>query len=283
MHNRVESRIAKWPFVAGDVLLLCVAVLVVFQTRVPLELGPAILCASAVGFGALLCVTPFVLEYRASVRLTEAEALLTSTAQMKNLELVADRISAATGQWQTVQEYSTTTVNAAKQIAERMAAEVAAFTEFLQKANDSERATLRLEVEKLRRAENDWLQVVVRTLDHVFALNRAAARSGQPALIEQLGNFQNACRDIARRIGLVPFEAASRQPFDVARHKLVDSEAAPPAGALVEETIAADYTYQGQPFRPALVSLQPAKAAKENETQKRDEDSGKPLEEPTLL
>ena len=264
-------------------MLLCVAVLAVFQSRVPLELGPAILCASAVALGALLCVTPFVLEYRACVRLTEAEALLTSAAQMKNLELVADRISAATGQWQTVQEYSTTTVNAAKQIAERMAAEVAAFTEFMQKANDSERATLRLEVEKLRRAENDWLQVVLRTLDHVFALNRAAARSGQPALIEQLANFQNSCRDIARRIGLVPFEAASGQPFDTTRHKLVDSKEAPPSGALVEETIAAGYTYQSQPLRAALVSLQPAKVAKANETQKSDEDSGEPLAEPTLL
>ena len=283
MHRRVESRLAKWPFIAGDVLLLGVAMLAVFQSRVPLELGPAILCASAVSLGALLCVAPFVLEYRAAVKLDESDALLSSANQLKNLDLVADRISAATGQWQTVQEYSTTAVNAAKQIAESMAAEVAAFTEFLQKANDSERATLRLEVEKLRRAENDWLQVVLRILDHVFALNRAAARSGQPALVEQLANFQNACRDIARRIGLVPFEAASGQPFETGRHKLMDSEAAPPAGSLVGETIAVGYTYQGQPLRPALVSLQPDKPSRTEAARKDVGVSNDPTAEPTLL
>jgi molecular chaperone GrpE (heat shock protein) len=283
VHNQDEPKLAKWPFVASDVLLLGVAVLVVFQSRAPLEPALAIVCAATVGLGALLGVTPFVLEYRAWVRLTEADALLTAAGQLKQLEAVASQISAATGQWQAVQEHSTNSVNAAKQIAERMAAEVAAFTDFLKKANDTERATLRLEVEKSRRAEKDWLQVVMRTLDHVFALNQAAARSGQPALIEQVGHFQNACRDIARRVGLVPFEVAPGQPFDAGRHKVVDSQAAPSAGALVGETIAAGYTYQGQLLRPALVTLQPAESAAANEPQKRDQTSEEPLAEPTLL
>jgi molecular chaperone GrpE (heat shock protein) len=283
MRNPVELKLAKWPFIVGDVLLLGVAVLIVFQSRAPLELWPAVVCASAVGLGALVGVTPFILEYRAWVRLTEAEALLSSSAQLNNLEAVASQISAATGQWQTVQEYSASTVNAAKQIAERMAAEVAEFTEFMKKANDSERATLRLEVEKMRRAENDWVQVVMRMLDHVFALNQAAARSGQPALVKQLGNFQNACRDIARRVGLVPFAAAPGQPFDNARHKLVDSETAPPAGALAGETVAAGYTFQGQLVRPALVSLQLAESPAANETQKGDKILEEPSAEPTLL
>jgi molecular chaperone GrpE (heat shock protein) len=217
------------------------------------------------------------------VRLTEADALLTAAAQLKNLELIAGQIGTATGQWQAVQEHSTTTVNAAKQIAERMGAEVAAFTEFLQKANDSERATLRLEVEKMRRAEKDWLQVAVRTLDHIFALNKAAMRSGQPALIEQLANFQNSCRDVARRVGLVPFAAAPGQPFDAAKHKLVDSEATPPAGVLVGETIAAGHTYQGQLLRPALVALQPAESAASEEAQQRGEAPPQPLAEQKLL
>ena len=283
VHNRVEPKLAKWPFVVGDVLLVCVAALIAYQNRAPLGLWQTVVCSSVVGLGALLCVTPFVLEYRATVRLTEAEALLTSAAQMTNLEQVAAQISAATGQWQIVQEHSTATVNAARQIAERMATEVAAFTEFLQKANDSERATLRLEVGKLRRAEGDWLQVVVRMLDHIFALNKAAMRSGQPAVIEQLANFQNSCRDIARRVGLVPFEATPGQPFDAAKHKLADSEKAPPAGALVGETIAAGYTYQGQALRPALVTLQPGNAGATEDSPKPDTASDQSATEPTLL
>ena len=94
----------------------------------------------------------------------------------------------------------------------------------MQRANDSERATLRLEVEKLRRAEADWLQVLVRMLDHVYALHQGALRSGQPMLIEQVGNFQNACRDAARRVGLTPFTANEAEPFDAQRHQLIEDE-----------------------------------------------------------
>ena len=70
-----------------------------------------------------------------------------------------------------------------------MAAEVREFSEFMQKMNDSEKAALRLEIEKFRRGEGEWLQVLVRILDHVFLLHAAAARSGQPKLAEQIAQF----------------------------------------------------------------------------------------------
>jgi molecular chaperone GrpE (heat shock protein) len=142
-----------------------------------------------------------------------------------------------------------------------MTAEVQSFTEFMQQANEKERGTLRIEVEKLRRAEADWLQVLVRTLDHVFALHQGALRSGQPGLIEQLGHFQNACRDAARRVGLTPFSANEAEPFDPQRHQLVDGAAQPAPDAVVAQTIAAGYTFQGRLIRPALVSLRETPAA----------------------
>ena len=46
--------------------------------------------------------------------------------------------------------------------------------EFLAKANDSEKGFLRLEVDKLKRAEGEWLQTLVRILDHVNALHQGA-------------------------------------------------------------------------------------------------------------
>src|SRR5439155_23179818 len=125
------------------------------------------------------------------------------------------------------------TAGAARQIAERMGAEVRGFAEFMEKVNDREKATLRLEVEKFRRAETEWLQVLMRMLDHVYALHVGALRSSQPALIEQVGNFQNACREAARRIGLAPFIAAEAEPFDGQRHQLADDTMKPAPGATV--------------------------------------------------
>jgi molecular chaperone GrpE (heat shock protein) len=131
----------------------------------------------------------------------------------------------------------------------------------MKRANDSERATLRLEVEKLRRVEGEWLQVLVRMLDHVYALHQGASRSGQPKLAEQVGSFQMACRDSARRVGLAPFTANEGEPFDAQRHQLVEEGATAPADAVVAETIATGYTFQGRLVRPALVRLRDGEAA----------------------
>jgi molecular chaperone GrpE (heat shock protein) len=125
----------------------------------------------------------------------------------------------------------------------------------MQKVNDTEKATLRLEVDKMHRAENEWLQVSVRMLDHVYALHLGAARSGQPNLIAQMTNFQNACREVVRRVGLTPFAANPAEPFDAERHQLLEGEQAPAAGGTVVETLATGYTFQGRLLRPALVRL----------------------------
>jgi hypothetical protein len=62
-----------------------------------------------------------------------------------------------------------------------MTGEVQAFTEFMKRANDSERATLRLAVAKLRRGASQWLQVAVRMLDHVPVRNGPRARAAVQA------------------------------------------------------------------------------------------------------
>jgi molecular chaperone GrpE (heat shock protein) len=136
-----------------------------------------------------------------------------------------------------------------------MTAEARAFQQFLEKANDSERGHLRLEVEKFRRSEADWLQVLIRILDHVFALFQAAVRSGQPTLVEQLAGFQRACREVALRVGLVPFEAQVGEPFDKQRHQVGGEDEVPEDGRIAD-TLATGYRFQGQQIRRAFVALQ---------------------------
>jgi molecular chaperone GrpE (heat shock protein) len=248
-------KLSKWPFLLGDGLLVGMACFICFQSKFALghwELCSVVLCV--VG-GALLGIAPFLLEYDALVKVVEAGSLTTVVSQLQDLQGIAGQISGATSQWQDVHVAAEKTANAAHEIGERMTSEVKAFTEFMQRANDSEKANLRLEVEKLRRAEGDWLQVLVRMLDHVFALHQGALRSGQPALIEQVGNFQSACRDAARRVGLTPFAANEAEPFDAKRHQLIEEGATPPPDAVVSDTVASGYTYQGRLVRPALVRL----------------------------
>jgi molecular chaperone GrpE (heat shock protein) len=261
MSDPTEPNLPKWPFYLGDGLLLGAAYWICCRTSLPLgrwEMCLAVLC---VGAGALLCVAPFLLEYHARVKLAETQGLTTVVAQVRNLGSIAGQISGATGKWQEAQEQAERTAAGARGIAERMAAEVKGFTEFMQHANDSEKANLRLEVDKLRRAEADWLQVLVRVLDHVHGLHQGALRSGQPNVIEQVSLFQNACRDAARRIGLAPFIATEAEPFNAQRHQPIEEGAQPPPDATVAETLATGYTFQGRLLRPALVRLNAGPAA----------------------
>ena len=263
MHETSAPKLVKWPFLIGDLLLLAVAAGVIYQQSTSLSFASASLVVFSVALGAWLAVTPFLVEYRAQVKFAEAGQLNSAVDQIKNLQAVGEQISGATAQWQTVQELSTKSISAAKEIGERMAVEAKAFAEFMQKANDAEKGQLRLEVDKLRRAEGEWLQSTVRLLDQVYALNLAAARSNHPGVADQLGQFQRACREIVRRLGLVPFEAKEAESFDSKKHQLLDSETAPPSNARISETVASGYHFQGQLVRRAVVKATPARAESE--------------------
>ena len=256
MSNQTEIKLPKWPFLLGDGALLGLTYFLYLHVRMPLGRWEIFWFALVVVLGEVLAVVPFLLEYRTAVKMVEIGAMTYALPQAKNLEELAAQIAAATAQWQGVAEHSSGAVNAAKEIANRMSAEMTGFSEFMKKVNDGERANLRLESEKLRRAEGEWVQLVVRLLDHTYALYQAAVRSGQTNVIEQIAQFQNSCRDVTRRAGLVAFAPAINEPFDAKCHHSTDSQAVSMADARVRDTIATGYTYQGKMIRPALVSLQ---------------------------
>lgn len=257
MTECVTSKLPKWPFFLGDLILLGFASFIVYSSARPLGLWQMGFCLAALVAGAWISILPYLKEYAAGLNLAEAHTVADAMAQFENLKVIQTQMERVTGHWQTAQEQSSATVNAAKGIADRMKAETQDFMAFLEKANDTERAHLRLEVEKLRRTEGDWVQITVRILDHIYALNQAAARSGQPALISQLSQFQHACRDSARRVGLVAVTAAKGDAFEAKVHQPVDPQEKLPPDARIDETLATGYSYQGQLLRRVLVRIGP--------------------------
>lgn len=250
-----QSNLPLWPFLAADVLLLGAAALILELSRRPLPWSDAALLIVCVAGAAWSVVFPFLRRNADEQCLAQARLLAEATSQIQKIDQVAAQITGATNQWREYQQQAVETSAQARGIAESMSAEARTFTEFLKKAGDTERAHLRLEVEKLRRAEAEWLQIMVHILDHVFAVFQAAQRSGQPGLAEQMGHFQNSCREAARRIGLVATLGKPGDPFDPNIHKLVEGISAN-GNAVVSETLATGYTFQGQVIRRPLVALQ---------------------------
>ncbi len=260
MNDVRDWKIPKWPFLLGNVLLLAFAYLIVWKSPHPISKWEIIACFAAAAMGSVLGIIPFLLDYRAMGKAIQVNALGAVSEKIQDLEKLAAQISSATNQWDVVQNQAEKTAAGAKQIADKMGAEVREFSEFMQKMNDSEKSALRLEVEKLHRGEAEWLQMLVRVFDHIFALYAAATRSGQPKLADQITHFQNACRGTVRRIGLTPFAAEPGESFNAERHQVADSKEKPPVGAVVAETIGSGYTFQGKLLRPAIVRLREASA-----------------------
>jgi molecular chaperone GrpE (heat shock protein) len=258
MNEAPDWKVPKWPFLSAYALLIAIAWAVIYRADHPISLAVIATCVGCVALGSVLGCLPYVLEYRATSKLVEVNGVGTVAEKLQDLQKCAAQIAAATDQWALVQEntkgHSDKTVAAAREVVERMTVEIREFNEFQLKLNDTEKAALRLEVDKLRRGERDWIQVVARVLDHIFALHNAAARSGNAEFCEQIGNFQKACRDAARRVGLAPFDVAVGEKFDAQRQRAHGVEN-PPAEAVVAEMLAPGLTYQGRLLRPALVRL----------------------------
>ncbi len=255
---QAAPKLQKWPFYLADVVLSGIAAYVLTRfgliqgvTQMVITLG----CLSAAAWGAWLSITPWMLEYRTHSALAENNGLKSTLEQIQSLEKVADLIRQANSQWQGVQDASGRTLAGAREIADKMKVETDEFMKFIENAHNQERAGLRLEVDKLRKMEGDWIKVAVQMLDHTFALYRAAERSGQEALVMQLGQFQNACRDAARRMGLAPFVPSIGEKYDQRGHQLANPPSVIDENATVSEVLATGFTYQGQLLRRALVSL----------------------------
>ena len=264
MSDRPETRLARFPtvlpFLLGAAALDFCAWWIVEKSEHPINIWMAVLAVVCVGGAAWVSVLPFLTDAAHAAKLDELDKLQSTANQIQNLEKVATQITIATAQWQNAQEHNTRTTESVRKIAEDMSQEALRFADFMKQANDAEKATLRLEVDKLKSAETDWLQVLVRVLDHVYALHRAGRHSGQQNLLDQLSHFQNACRDAARRIGLVAFAPAAGDSFEPGQHQTADGRKDIPDDAKIFETIATGYTFQGQMLRPALVMLDAPKA-----------------------
>jgi len=263
MSNVSEWKVPQWPFLLGDAALLLFAGYLVWHAPHPIGHWEIVTSSVLVALGAVLGALPFVLEYYATAKLIEVNGLQTVSEKIQQLDQVAAQIAACTNDWTNAQTQAEKTAVLSRELTGRMGEEIKQFGEFMTRMNDGEKSALRLEVEKLRRAEGEWLQVVVRILDHVFALYAAAEHSGQPRLAAQIGQFQTACHDAARRVGITPFAAEPDEPFQPERHQAMGVKEPPPAGAVVAETVGPGFKYQGKMLRPVLVRLRDQSAAAE--------------------
>ena len=223
-------RVSKIPFLLGDIVIVGFASYAWLSHRAATvwDWKEMAVVGGLFAFAGWLGTLPFRRDHDAAAQLQEQENLMSAAAGLKQLDQVARQITAATGQWQDVHATATKTAAQASTLIDRIQAESKTVIEGLHRATEAERQVMRLEIDKLRRGEGEFLQALVTTLDHTYALYQAGLRSRQTELAKELGGFRAACLDAVRRVGLVAHEAELGQPFNPQMHQAADgSEIAP--------------------------------------------------------
>ena len=266
-------RIRKWPFFAADGLFLALAggIVVSGGGGLALESWGLLMVMVCVGLGGVFGVWPFLAEYREESRRFEAREFGSVLGQVKRLEEVGKLVSESSEQWREMAEKGELLAKAAEETTVRVREERELFREIAEKADAKERDHLRLEAEKLRRSEREWLGVLAGIMYHVFALHRAGKSSGQAKLIQQLNGFQGACLDICRRVGLSQYVVKAGEVFDPKIHKAEEGRPLP-KNPVVRETLAPGFSFQGRPAYLPLVALA---AGTEEKAKEREGEEGK--------
>ena len=249
--------VAKWPFLLGDLSVLVAAAILAWLAHtgeLTWSLGLAAVIAVAVAIGAWILVTPFLRDHDGRLKLLEQDGLSDTMAQIRQLEGVAGAVTAAGNQVVASERGLALANEAARSLMDEMHAERRAFAESIRRQDEQDRQTLRLELDKLRRGEEESLKLICHLLDHNYAVFLAGVRSGQPEVARQLGNFRAACLDAVRRVGIVSHEAQAGEPFHPDTHQTDDGRI-PPEGALIAGTVACGYSIRGLPVRPIIVQI----------------------------
>src|SRR5689334_19734649 len=123
MKDRRVPAVTKWPFYVADIILFVLAFWIMRHFPHPLAAWPAGLMTLCVAGAAVLGVWPYRMEYEAALKFAQSDGLADAVKEIRNVQTVAEQIRLATGQWQGVQEHSAKTASAAKEIADRIAAE----------------------------------------------------------------------------------------------------------------------------------------------------------------
>jgi molecular chaperone GrpE (heat shock protein) len=253
-HTKSPPILPRWPFFLADGLFLALSVTITFFADKPLvawQVVALFICVSAAAFCGIF---PFLKEYMLQSKLLEINELSSTVDQISRLEELGKYINSATNQWENVQEHSSETIKAANAVYEQMLQESEKFADLMKSADDKEKRQLKVEVDKLRRMERDWLELTVHVLDHVHGLYIASIKSGHNKYMNQVTQFRNACLDIARRVGLAPFMANASDSFDPNVHQQADPKAPLSPKATIEEVIVPGYTYQGRLLRKVTVT-----------------------------
>lgn len=249
--------LSPWPFLLIDGTLLVAAAALLNTAERPLPFSMGGLIAALVVVGGAIALFPFWRAYRNELKFAELEAVEETVRRIEDLTKVADRVERAETSWMQAKDSSETIAKNLNETTSLLYEESKAIREFAHQQNDQQKANLRLEVQKLKQWETEWVQAGTIALDHTAALHAAILQLDDAQATRKLNKFQNSIHEIMRRVGLVGFAPRAGAPFDPDANRVHNQSAPPPEGSRIRDVVAMGIRYQGRLVRPAIVNVAP--------------------------
>ncbi|MCD8535252.1 MAG: nucleotide exchange factor GrpE [Verrucomicrobia bacterium] len=262
-HLRKDPKVPFVPFIIADVTLLAIAFAVVLQAGKPIGLPEILLVTVCSVAGAMFMTYPFRKQFDLQVQEANAERLNLAVCRLQAVENLATRMESVTSQWNQIEKKAEESMDRTEDISRDMIQEAQSFREFLKNASSEEVQHLKLLVDKLKKAEKDWLQVIMAMMDHCTALKWAATKSGNPNLAQQISNFHFQLCEVVRQVGLTLHESHAGDNFDEELHQVGESNGQQLnlSNAVIRETKSVAMKFRGVIVRKALVLVESGQPA----------------------
>ena len=247
------SSVNKMPFFVADAVLILASICILAFAQHPLSGSACWALAIILGCGAWIAILPWYQENKNNAALSQLDGLRSVSECIQQMNTFSAGMNSAIASLANVQKMTEASARAASEAETKIVEHSQDFAERLAQAVNYEKSSFQIEIDKLRRVENDWINTGIGIMDHVLALTHAGIQSGKPEIAEQMRRFRGACLDIAARAGLQPFLPAPTDTYDPEKHVLPPNTPTPEPDTRISRVIAPGFNYQGQMVRKAMV------------------------------
>lgn len=184
-------KLPMWVFIATDVVLMAVAILIWKNSSQPFSPTETMAIAVSVLTGALILVVPLILRYERVKNETLDERQRALESLSRTVTSSAEQISIATNGLHEIAELAQKNLRHAEQLPHKLQEKIAEFQAQLANASDSEKEELEKELAELRASETERLEAIsdkiaktaaelakleAATHQHLTAANEAVAK-----------------------------------------------------------------------------------------------------------
>ncbi|MCZ6673406.1 MAG: hypothetical protein O7C75_10775, partial [Verrucomicrobia bacterium] len=157
MTDNTSQTLPKWPFLAGDIILVLLACFIVIASPKPMTALTIFACALSVILGMLVFVTPYLIEHLTAQQTIKLKQVKAEETLLKAVDLASDLLNRT----ETIHAELMKSVLVSKQVPAKLEEKAEELADLLSSKENEEIISLKNEIETLKVLDSDKLAASV--------------------------------------------------------------------------------------------------------------------------